>query len=146
VVAGRCVLYRERFENFRHYAARYSWKKCVLDATGIDPEYETMVRHPAVHPRWVYAQVRKVIRDHTGHSPETYILSCSNAFPQTFAEFPAIGAVVIKHFPGAYHFVDFTVTNPDGSYTYQHGRDKVKAFWSHGGIDPVINELEEIVK
>ena len=146
VVDGKPILYREKFENFKHYAARYSWKKCVQDALGIDPEWETMVRHPAVHPRWIYPEVRYAIEQYTGTPFLDFVLSRENSFPQTFAEFPTIGAYAINEHPESYQWVDYTVNNPDGSYDYRHGKDKVKAFWSHGGVDGVRHELEIITR
>ena len=53
--------------------------------------------------------------------------------PQTFAEFPTLGAVAWEHFHDAYHWARFPVHN-DGSHPALM-RDKMKAFWSIGGVE-----------
>lgn len=132
-VDGKPILYREKFERFQSYAARYSWKQCVYEATGIDPVFETMVRHPAVHLVPTYGMARHIIADHTGMDWKQWWMRGRNSFPQDKAEFPTLGAVAIEHAPERYHFVDHECV--DSRYDYQHGRDKVMALWSHGGLD-----------
>ena len=128
IVNGKPVLVRQRYEDFKEtQRTRYSWKKCVLAATGIDPEWETMCRHPSVHLPCVYAKTRELIRAWTGIDYESYILSCRNEFPQTFAEFPTLGAVAWEYFRDRYDWVDVKDTP----------RPKLKDFWSHGGMDMV---------
>lgn len=133
---GRPIIYREHFETFPlAHPIRYGWKKTVRAATGIDPVWETMVRHPAIHLRTLYPAVRILIESYTGMSFYDYILSCQNEFPQTFAEFPTMGAVAIVHFPQFYRFVDFDGGGKD--YPYRVATDRMISFWSHGGLDAV---------
>lgn len=133
-VGDKPILLRERYEDFKQYGHRYGWKKCVREATGIDPEWETMCRHPAVHLARTYRKTRELIEAHTGLGFLEYILSCRNEFPQTFAEFPTLGAVALEHFPDAYHWVDDRSTGTE-AYKYKAGFDKMFSFWSHGGLD-----------
>jgi hypothetical protein len=137
MVDGKPQLWGEKFENFRKsYGTRYGWRKCVTDATGLEPEYETMCRLPCgIHWRWVYPEVRRAVEMHTAQGFKQYVLSCRNQFPQTFAEFPTIGAWVLAHCPERYHFVD--VQHPDARVS-PHGT--LLSFWSHGGLDKVSDD------
>lgn len=162
-VEGRPVMLRERFEDFKQYETRYSWKKCVEEALGFPVEWETMVRHPAIFDRRVYRETRFIIE--RGHSvPVTqYVLSKKNDFPQTFAEFPTLGAVALSTgFPVCW--VDFKSKNYGGwegtdtsthrgSYSLLSGpeeRDIVPhlwAGWTHGGVTPEVKtRLEGFLK
>jgi len=133
-VDGKPTLYRELFENFRECnPTRYGWKETVRKATGIDPDFETMVRHCAVHLAPTYGLVRKIIERHTGMNWKDYILSCKNSFPQFFAEFPTIGAVALEHANDKYNWVDYS--NGGSDYEYDRVRDATFSFWSHGGLD-----------
>lgn len=129
------ILYRERFEDFRKHPNRYGWKKCIKDATGIDAEWETMVRHPSVHLPHTYLFTRQMITNHTGMDWKEYIKGCRNTYPQTFAEFPTLGAVAIEKCPDDYCFVDVGqgIPYPD----WDKSRDKMFAFWSVGGVEMI---------
>ena len=129
---GKPVILRERFEDFRSYSSRYSWKTCVRSAVGIDPEWETMCRFPMIHLRGTLEMTRLLIAIHTKQDWKEYILSGPNAFPQSFAEFPTLGAVAIEHFREQYHFVDYRRGEPCAI-----GPEVVKQFWSHGGLDMI---------
>lgn len=129
--SGKPVLLGEPFADFKEsYPTRYGWKKCVFEASGLSPEFETMVRHPHLHVRATYVKLRQLVEaKHDGHSFESYVLSCENTFPQTFAEFPTLGAVALEHFAELYAFeLVRSSTPPD--------RGLVE-FWSHGGLDYV---------
>lgn len=137
------IMYRELFSNFQQHPHRVKWQKCVLDATGILPDYETMVRHPSVHWNYTYLRTRERIKQHTGMDFDQYILSCQNEYPQTFAEYPTLGAVAILDFPKDYCWIDYNDGGRD--YGFQHDRDKLKSFWSHGGIEPYAFEIAAIL-
>lgn len=132
------VMFRQRYENFRQYDSRYSWKACVRNATGIDPEFETMCRHPSVYLRDVYAATREIIQAHTQIDWREYVLSCRNEYPQTFAEFPTLGAVAIKCSEDRYSWVNVEPA-PGGGWQLvpPQGPEKMKAFWSHGGMEMI---------
>lgn len=123
---GKPVMLRAKFTDLPK--PFQNWQKAVELALGFSPEYETMQRHPAVHPRWLYAEVRKAIEAYTGKPLLEYVLSCREEFPQTFAEFPILGAWALRNKPKTHHWI--TV-----------GADMVKPpnpliqFWSKGGLE-----------
>lgn len=146
---GKPILWRELYSSFQdRNPVRYGWRQCVVDALGIDPPYETMVRHPAVHFRWLYREFREAVEHNTGRPFLDYVLSCRNEFPQTFAEFPALGAFAFHRHPEAYHWVDEHLSDlqPCGWYVPNPG-EKLRFFWSHGGFTETIKrEIESILK
>ncbi len=123
---------------------RLLWQQCVQNAAGIDTQFDTMVRHPQIHLREVYAKTRKLVEQHTKRGFDEYVLAGGNAFPQQFCEYNTLGAVAINFFSDRYTFVDYDrpkdarecrVDPKDGwQYIYRPGRDKVAEFWSHGTI------------
>jgi hypothetical protein len=129
---GKPVVLRQRYEEFKAYASRYSWKACVQAATGIDPEWETMVRHPNVFRRDTYRRTREAIERHTGMDWQAYILAQRNLFPQTFAEFPTLGAVAIAQTPEDYCWASLVAGQFED---HEPGPSKMKDFWSHGGLE-----------
>lgn len=142
-VQGKPILYCQRFESFKQHLNRYGWKQCVKDATGIDPEWETMCRHPAVHLRKTYEATRDAITKHTGMDWKDYIRSCRNAYPQSFAEFPTLGAVVIDRFPQDYCLVEAFTDRPNSIFSpsdiavVDFSLNKLRAFWSVGGLEMI---------
>lgn len=102
---GKPILVREHFEDFRHYEARYSWKRNVDYALGIDCQWETMVRHPSVFYRDMYKGMRKLIENRHRYPFTQYVLLQRNEFPQTFAEFPTMGAYELLTVPENYQIV-----------------------------------------
>jgi len=135
---ARPIIYRQRYEDFKSCDSRYSWKKCVLDATGIDPEWETMCRHPSVYLCEVYALTRRMIQDHVLKDWREYILGCRNAYPQTFAEFPTLGAVAIKVYEERYAWVDIVPAGATGwRLVPEQPPEKMLCCWSHGGTEMV---------
>lgn len=121
------IIFRDKFERFKNYSERYSWKQCVFTATGINPEWECMCRHPLLHLVVVLKRTREIIGQHTRQDWKEYILAGRNKYPQTFTEFPTLGAVAIEHFPELHHFVDWPFEGQPAA--------KLKDFWSHGGVD-----------
>lgn len=152
------IVFRQRYESFRRFDSRYSWKAAVRNATGIDPEWETMCRHPSVYLREVYAATREIITAHVQQDWEEYVLSCRNEYPQTFAEFPTLGAVAIKCSDWRYSWVEVALVD-DAQRLYDiippQPPAKLTAFWSHGGLEMVNDRhpgktarqaIEEILK
>jgi len=103
------------------------WQRAVAAAVGWKPSEETMRRHPAVHPRKIYAKARECIEAYTKMPCDDYIKSCENAFPQTFAEFPTLGAVAWRFFRNDYHWID------QQREPFPHG--KLAQFWGHAPPD-----------
>jgi hypothetical protein len=173
-VSGKPFLVRERFDDFRHYAARYSWRQCAEHALQTPVEWEYMVRHPSIFHRGMYAEMRAYI-ERVHHYPFTqYVLLQRNEFPQTFAEFPTLGAYAAGFWKGRYDVVTRVRTPCD--WWAQHGitplpkdakgmpigdadltlygeelhrgsplKDPVHYFWSRAGVTPKIRgEIQRI--
>jgi hypothetical protein len=137
-VDGKPILVHASFHwlvNFQQ-ANLGMWQVAVEKAVGWQPSEETMRRHPAVHPRKTYQKARECIEAHTRMSCGDFIKSCENSFPQTFAEFPTLGAVAWKFFQGDYHWLD------QEKGQWPHG--KIAQFWSHASPNdpqkPVVND------
>lgn len=139
---GKLLLVRERYVDLAaRNPNRCLWQKCVENAVGFMPDWETMVRHPQVHRREVFEKVRQLVEmRHPGQKFDEYVLSCQNEFPQTFAEHPTLGAVALRFFAEHYHAVDYSPARDaaecnvglDGwQYLYRRDRDRIVEFWSH---------------
>jgi len=137
------VMVRERYDQIRNPHRQY-WKETVNKATGLNPVWETMVRHPQIHLRGVYARTRELVAQHTGMPFDDYVLAGKNDFPQTFCEFNTLGAVAQHEFTELYTMIDYDRAtdalecnqdcNASWQYIYRRGRDKLVEAWSHGGI------------
>jgi hypothetical protein len=153
VIDGRYRMVRERYDWIaERNPNRLIWRGCVERATGIMPEWETMVSHPNIYPRALYGHVRSVVENHTGKKFDDYVLSCENGWPQGWAEFPTLGAVAIRDMPEKFHFVDYDHGRdgqecgiPPGTsyqYVYRPERDALVEGWSHGGAARYKNDWE----
>jgi hypothetical protein len=98
---------------------------------GIDVEWETMVRHPAVFHVDMYRRMRTHIEDRHKYPFTQYVLLQRNEFPQTFAEFPTLGAYALHADSDRYQVVT-RVTTP-GPYWEA---DK----WLQYGITPLLRD------
>jgi len=103
------------------------WKKVAEENIGEPVDIYTMCRHPSCFPRSFYPAFREHIRTKHGMTFRDFVLSKKNAFPQTFAEFPAMGGWAWNHMHDAFHWIR---VDQEGA-----PKDKLRAFWSHGGID-----------
>lgn len=122
---GKPIMLKETFTTIGEVVG--PWQDAVEKALGFRPEYETMRRHPAVHPRGLYAEVRKAVEASTKQPFLDYVLSCRNEFPQTFAEYPTLGAWALRYAPDLHHWIDVGKE--------PRPADKLYQFWSHGGLD-----------
>ena len=117
----------EHYEDFRWYPARYSWKRCVDYAIGGDHQFETMTQHPELYWIETYRRLRDHIEGHH-HFPFTqFILLQRNEFPQTFAEFPTIGAFALDTWPQKYQKI-IEVHHPGSAWADPR--------WKQFGIEP----------
>jgi len=83
---------------------------------------------------------------------DDYVLSCENGWPQSWAEFPTLGAVAIRDMPDKFHFVNYDHGRdgqecgiPPGTsyqYIYRPERDFLVEGWSHGGAARYKNDWE----
>jgi hypothetical protein len=124
-VDGKPVLMHASFEWLvkAQQANLSMWKEAAERALGWEVTQETMRRHPAVHHHSLYVTARQCIEAHTGMKCDDYIQSCENQFPQTFAEFPTLGAVALKVFPDFYAWRN--------QETQGFPPSKLVQFWSH---------------
>lgn len=122
----------------------YQWRYCVEKAIGISPEMYTMCRHPSCYPVWLYKDVRDRIKLTTKMNLHDFIMAQKNTFPQTFAEFPTLGGFAYHFHKDKLFWFDISESGPNGA-----PRDKLKAYWSHGGLSqkmPSGKTAEEEIK
>lgn len=103
------------------------WQAPTERALGFSCPLETMQRHPAVHYRYTYEDVRAKVEEVHRTPFAEYVLSCKPDFPQGFTEFNTLGSYVMRYYPHAYHAIDVS-KNP-------HPHSKLMQFWSHGPMD-----------
>lgn len=86
------------------------------------------MRRPGLcHVRKVYPKAVEEVEGYTKVPLESYIKSCQNSFPQTFAEYPLLGEIAWTHFHHLYHWVN-QETEP-----FPHV--PIQQFWGHGSMD-----------
>jgi hypothetical protein len=124
---GKPILVRERYEDFRHYPARYSWKECVERALGIEMPWETMVRHPGVFWTGMYGEMRRRIEEVHQMPFTQFVLAQRNEFPQTFAEFPTIGGYALHAWAQKCTVVTRVITPSE--------------YWKSSGIEPMARDV-----
>jgi len=154
IVKGQPVCVRERYDEIANPNRRY-WRETVMNATGLCPEYETMVRHPNIHHVSLLKRLRETVRKHTGHEFNDYVLSGQSTFPGHFCEFDSMGAIAMEEFSDCYHFIDYDRVkdaeecgqdaNGSWQYIYRHERDCIVELWSHGGIDQYRKMCDQII-
>ncbi len=106
---------------------QYFWKFAADVALGWSVVRECMQSMPIVHCREVYLRTREAVEKQHG-SFEGYVRSCRNQFPQTFAEFPTLGAVAHRDFSDRYIWWDVSA-HPNPKW------GKVLQSHSHSGFD-----------
>src|SRR6266496_2289967 len=112
------------------------WKAPTEKQLGFPVTQYTMCRHPSVFPIDFYEQYRKHIEVTQGADFVTYMLAGRNNFPQTRMDFTAMGAYAYEKMRDKFIWID----------AKEAPRDKLKAYWSHGGITPEIKaELERFL-
>lgn len=138
---GKPVLLCHPFEDLQKHSPQCMYYQDVVEkALGWKPEMETMRRHPAVHPRWLYSKVREHISNHVGVPFEHYVLSCSGEGALGFTEFPTLGAYAHRFHHDDYHWID---TSKNTSQVH-HSDDHLKQFWSRKGMtDDIKKEVEK---
>lgn len=156
VIDGKYLMVRERYDEIaKRNANRLIWRDCVKNATGLFPEFETMVRHPNIYPVKLYGRVRDRVERHTKMEFDAYVLSRENSFPQGFAEFPTLGAVAIDEMEDLFHFVDYDhekdarsikTHRRDWQYAYQPERDPLVEGHSHSGMQRYRRDWENFLK
>lgn len=138
---GKPRLIRQPYEEIKE-TDRYFWKIVTDKALGFDCPYETMIAHPLVFNRRLYKAVRDHISKVHNRPFLDYVFDQRNSFPQTFAEFPTLGAYALK-----YQVEDYTVVTHSREGTHPAPKpNPLKTHWSHHGLtDEVRKGLEELL-
>ncbi|MEO8259742.1 MAG: hypothetical protein ABI868_20520 [Acidobacteriota bacterium] len=152
VRGGRAVMMRESFDQirtaytgrFRSGAARFQWQEVAERVLGFAVDYETMVRHPSVHPRALYAEVRRHIERTHGMPFDDYVFSCGRR--HRYTEFPVLGAYALKTQPDRYEWIDARSPHEDFDMEKAIGvREKMRQFPGRLGIKRFRAEVERIL-
>lgn len=111
------------------------WKEPTERQLGFETPFFTMCRHPTGLPIDFYPLYRNHIERVHKRDFFAYMLSGKNSFPQNRMDWTAFGAFAYEKMRDRFEWIDVDkVTAPS---------DKVKAYWSHGGITPEIRaEIE----
>lgn len=127
-VGGKPVLLIEAYERFKDkHPGVMRWQVCTSKALGRKVEYETMRRHPAVHPVALYGLARLAVVAAQKQPFWDWAISGQNAFPQDWSEYNLLGSVALEQMHNSYHWIDCGKEVPP--------KDKLIQFWSHGGLD-----------
>lgn len=138
---GKPVLVIEPYEHLKTaHPPRYGWKKVTEEALKFEVSHETMCRHPAVHYSWLYEKTRKHVESVHLTPFYDYVLKQKNSYPQTFAEFPTMGAIAVKFFPEKYHLIDRGVSGD-----INDPEPKVVQMWSYEGVPKNMNQIKKIL-
>lgn len=98
----------------------------------------TMCRHPTVFPSRFYKMYRDHIERVHGKRFTAYFMEGRNAFPQDRMDFTAMGAFAFYRMKTSFRWIDIC--------REPYPKDRMKAFWSHGGVTPEIKrELESLL-
>lgn len=98
----------------------------------------TMCRHPTVFPVGFYAAYRSHIESFHRVKFTSYFLSGRNEFPSNRMDFTSMGAFAFYRMKGSFRWIDIQAE--------PYPKDRVKAFWSHGGVTLEIKrELESLL-
>lgn len=114
----------------------FQWKEPTEAQLGfkVDHAY-TMTRHPTVLPIDFYRLYRSHIEKVHGVPFEDYMTDGKNDFPQSKMDFTAMGAFAFYRMKARFRWIDI-MSEP-------YPKDRMKAFWSHGGItQQVRDEIE----
>ena len=128
---GKPLLRYEPFESLaKRHPGIWNWKIAAENALPFNVADEFMRGHPEVYAPDTYKKTRQLIEEKHKVSFNEYVRSCKNAYPQTFAEHPTLGAVAATCFSDSYSLSDCSrQSNPDKS-SYP-----VVQFWSHSPPD-----------
>lgn len=117
------------------------WKEPTRAQLGFDPQMYTMCRHPSGFPITFYPRYRKHIEQLHGKPFIEYMMEGKSDWPQTRMDFTAMGAFAWEAMRDDFAWWDVSdIKTP-------RPPDKMKTYWSHGGITPAIkDEIEGFLK
>lgn len=121
------ILRYELFESIgRRHPGVMKWKEAAESCLPFSVPWECMRGHPEVYHLGLYPRTRELMELKVGKDVEGWIKEQRNEFPQTFAEYPTLGAVAMQTFTDKYiPFDQGKQRNPDRAET------PVIQFWSH---------------
>lgn len=128
-VDGKPVLLMQDYESFKNWhSGVYAWKRSTEAALKLPALYETMRRHPAVHPRMIYSELRQHIKS---VQKRPFLDWALDAGERDWSEFNIMGAYGWHSYRDWYHWVDL-------------GReprppDKIVQFQSREGLEQMVN-------
>lgn len=105
------------------------WRKPTQDALGILVTHETMVRHPEVYHRELYASMRDRVECVHGKPFKDYVMGFQERFPWGFAEFPALGMWALHADNDRYSIIDVSGMSEE-AITASYKRELFQG-WSH---------------
>ncbi len=127
-VDGKPVLLIEEYERLKPvnsgHVSPYLWKAGTEKALGMKCQYEAMRRHPAVHPRALYSEMRDHIENLHGVPFLDYVMAQSEVFPYGFSEFNCLGAYAHHFLYDEYHWTDVAME--------PYPESKLVQFWTGG--------------
>lgn len=123
-----------RYELFESIGKRHPgvlrWKGAAESCLPFPVPWECMRGHPEVYHLGLYQRTRELMEMKLGENPEEWVKRQRNEHPQTFAEFPTLGAVAMQTFTDKYTPYDMgQQPNPDRVET------PVIQAWSHQSPD-----------
>lgn len=108
------------------------WRTPTDNQLGFNTEIFGMCRHPSVMPIGFYRPYRNYVAGVHGKSFEDYMMEGRNEFPQNRMDWTAMGAWAWKFMRDDFNWIDVEKPN--------YPIDRLRAYWSHGGITPEIRE------
>lgn len=128
---GLPVLVIEPYEHLKtSHPARYHWKSVTENALKFDCTHETMCRHPAVHKRETYRNLRDYMEKVHVTPFYDFVIKQKNKYPQGFGEFNTLGAYALQFMRHEYYFID---RGTEGEA--RDPKPKVKQLWSYTGAN-----------
>ena len=123
---------------YKQHEPCYIWREPTSKALGMDCNYETMARHPAVHHRNTYKDLRAHVDFKHGVPFSEYVLRLPGNYPAChFSEFNALGSYAMVYCPERYTIIDLDKEEAPPN--------KLTQGWSWGGVDKVKAEYERIL-
>lgn len=115
------------------------WKEPTAKQVGFHSDAYTMCRHPTMFPIGFYKRYRDHVSSHHQIPFDEYMLSgVQNSHPQDRMDFTAMGQYAFEFMRNDFHWINCA--------TEEYPSDRMKAFWSHGGItESIRKEIESFL-
>lgn len=124
---GKPILLMQQYDHFiTKHPAVYGWKRSTEAALKFPAHFETMRRHPAVHPRAIYPELREHI---TCVQKRPFLDWALAGGAREWSEFNIMGAYALRNHHQSYHWIDLG--------REPRPADKIVQFQSRAGFDQV---------